>query len=542
MILPQSPLFRRLALAFLLLAPPLYGLGSLGLGMDANWDLRNYHWYNAYAVLTGRIGFDFLPAQMPSFYSPLLDVPFYWAASALPAPLAGFLLGTVQGVNLSLVFALALAALRSWPEGWRVAWAALLGLMAGLGGGTLGLAGTTFYDNVTSLGVLGAWLLVAVGLPAMRAGGRMGWAGLGWSGAAGLLAGVAMGLKNPAVIYAVGLCAGFLALPLPPVRRLALAFVFGVGVLAGLAAAGGPWMWHLWTEYGNPLFPHMNHIFRSPLAAPEDYRNTAFVLRGWKEALAFPFVMTADPLRVGEVPWFDLRVVVLYLLVPASVLLALAGRRLGWAGRGDVALADPALTRFTLLALAAAYGVWLYLFCIYRYLVTVEMLAPLAIVMTAGLLPLGRRLRVALALALLLLVQGAMTPANWGRMAWTPRWVEAEVPPIADPDHTMVLMGGYWAISHVIPFFPPQIPFVRIQSNFLQPDSVGNGHLAWLQARVAAHRGPFLMLSTIPDTAGAGRAAALMGLRLNPAGCRPIPNNLGEPLALCPVVREQKLE
>jgi hypothetical protein len=135
------------------------------------------------------------------------------------------------------------------------------------------------------------------------------------------------------------------------------------------------------------------------------------------------------------------------------------------------------------------------------------------------------------------LVQATVQPADWGRVAWSRNWVEAEIPPIEAPDDTMVLMAGYWAISHVIPSFPPQIPFVRIQSNFLQPDSVGNGHLRLMKERVAGHKGRFLMLSTIPDTAGAAKAAAMLGLRVDQQDCHVIRNNLGEPLNLCAVQR-----
>ena len=501
---------RRLALAFLVLAPPAYGLLGLALGMDANWDLRNYHWYNAYALLTGRIGVDLLPAQMPTFYNPLLDVPFFLLADRLPAPLAGVLWGTAQGLNLSLLFLLALATLRLGTPRQRVALAAALALMGGLGGGTLGLLGTTFHDNMVSLGVLGALLLVVGGLPA----------------------GIAMGLKNPTVIYAVGLCLAFLILPAPPFRRLWLAFVFGLGVLAGLALSGGFWMAHLWHDYGNPVFPHMNHIFKSPYAAISDYVNAAFFPASALERLFFPAFFTADPLKVGEVPFFDLRVAILFVLVPVAALAAAAG-----GGRRAGALADPAATRFLLGAAAVTYTLWVAMFCIYRYLVPLEMLAPLAIVMAAGLLPLRRGAALALAGALLVLAQATARPADWGRVPWSARWVEVAVPPIEDPQDTMVLMAGYWAISHVIPAFPPRIPFVRIQSNFLQPDSVGNGHLALLKDKVGAHRGRFLMLSTIPDTPGAAKAAALLGLRVDTGDCRVVANNLGEPLNLCAVHR-----
>ncbi|PWC36151.1 hypothetical protein [Azospirillum sp. TSO35-2] len=523
--------------AFLLLAPLAYGLLTLAFGMDANWDLRNYHWYNGYAMLTGRIGRDLLPAQMPTFYSPLLDVPFYLLASHLPARVAGFIWGTVQGVNLSLLFLLASSCLRNGPALQRTLIAMALAVMGGLGGGTLGLIGTTFQDNVVSLGVLGALVVVARGLPGILDGRAL--PAFGRVAAAGLFAGAAMGLKNPTVIYAVGLCLAFLALPAAPWRRLWLAFFFGIGVLGGLALGGGVWMAHLWHDYGNPVFPHMNHIFKSPFAALSDYVNVGFFPPSLLARLFFPFVFTVSPLTVGEVPWFDLRVLALFVLVPVGFVGVLAGRSLG--KRNDWLTEGPA-TRYLLVALTVTYALWVVMFCIYRYLVPLEMLAPLALVMAVGLLPLAHRLRIGLAVALLALVQLTVQPADWGRIPWPTgadqRWVTAEVPPIEDADDTMVLMAGYWAIAHVIPSFPPRTTFVRIQSNFLQPDSVGNGYLAILKDKVAAHRGPFLMLSTVPDTAGAAKAAALMGLRLDPQRCRVIPNNLGEPLNLCTVSRE----
>lgn len=528
---------RLIGIAFLLLAPPAYGLLTLAFGMDANWDLRNYHWYNGYAMLTGRIGRDLLAAQMPTFYSPFLDVPFYWLATHLPARAAGFLWGTLQGINLSLLYLLASFSLRNVPTPKRTLIAMALAVAGGLGGGTLGLIGTTFQDNVVSLGVLGAAAVIAGSLPGILDGRPL--PSFARVAAAGLLAGAAMGLKNPTVIYAVGLCLGFLALPARPWRRLWLAFFFGIGVLVGLGLGGGVWMAHLWHDYGNPVFPHMNHIFKSPFAALSDYVNVSFFPPGLWQRLFFPFVFTVSPLTVGEVPFFDLRVLALFVLVPVGVVCAAATGMLG--KRNDWLTAVPA-TRFLLAAMTVTYVLWVAMFCIYRYLVPLEMLAPLALVMAVGLLPLARRLRIGLAMALLAVVQLTVQPADWGRVDWPTgaddRWVEADVPAIADPDDTMVLMAGYWAISHVIPSFPARVTFVRIQSNFLQPDSVGNGYLAILKDKVASHRGPFLMLSTIPDTPGAAKAAGLLGLRLDPQRCRPIPNNLGETLNLCAVDRE----
>jgi hypothetical protein len=45
------------------LLPLLFGLLSLALGQDDNWDLRNYHLYNPFALVNGKIGLDLAPGQ-----------------------------------------------------------------------------------------------------------------------------------------------------------------------------------------------------------------------------------------------------------------------------------------------------------------------------------------------------------------------------------------------------------------------------------------------------------------------------------------------
>ena len=43
------------------------------------------------------------------------------------------------------------------------------------------------------------------------------------------------------------------------------AFVFGLAVLAGTLVTAGMWMWSLWTQFRNPIFPHANIWFKSPV-------------------------------------------------------------------------------------------------------------------------------------------------------------------------------------------------------------------------------------------------------------------------------------
>src|SRR5438105_2208625 len=77
------------------------------LGQDANWDLKNYHLYNAYALLAGRWGIDFIPASLQTFFNPLADIPYYILATkvflTLPRVLAA-VLGLYYGALAYFVF------------------------------------------------------------------------------------------------------------------------------------------------------------------------------------------------------------------------------------------------------------------------------------------------------------------------------------------------------------------------------------------------------------------------------------------------------
>ncbi len=50
------------------------GLINCNLGTDGSWDLYAYHYYNGYAALNNRVGFDILPASLQTYFNPILDI------------------------------------------------------------------------------------------------------------------------------------------------------------------------------------------------------------------------------------------------------------------------------------------------------------------------------------------------------------------------------------------------------------------------------------------------------------------------------------
>jgi hypothetical protein len=221
------------------------------------------------------------------------------------------------------------------------------------------------------------------------------------------------------------------------------------------------------------------------------------------------------------------------VVLPIAALVSLITPR-----HSGIALSAPNPTRWLLTAIALSYAAWAWMFCIYRYAVPIEMLAPLGIVLALGLMPLSPKLRWSAAALVLAVLQATTVWGTWGRSDWARHVVEFNMPAIPDPDHTMVLIGGYQPVGHLIPAFPPQIPFVRLQSNFVQPDSTDNGYSEVLRRRVMEHHGDYFMMATVPDTDIAADAAAFYGLTLDWDSCQILHNNLGEPHSFCAVRRE----
>jgi hypothetical protein len=531
---PKGQTARVLALGLLGLAPLVFGALALLLGQDANWDLRNYHYYNAYALLNGRYGFDLLPSQTPYFYNPALDVPFYLLATHAPARAAGFALGLVQGLNFILLFMLAHAALILARPRAKVLLCAVLAALGMAGGGGIALLGTTFYDNVTSLGLFLSALLVIRCFETLSTSSSTRAAAYAFL--IGLPSGFVMGLKLPCVIFCLGLDAAFLVMPVRGGRRFLLGFAFGVGVLLGACITLGPWAWYLWTHFGNPLFPYFNEIFKSPLAPFTSARDIQFIPNRARDLLLFPFIFALNPARVGEIPWRDWSIPFLYAALPIALLARLA---FGRARERTDAAVWPYAARYLLAMAAISYAAWLFVFSIYRYLVPLEMLAPLLVVVTCDLLPFRPQPRALITAFILLVLAVTVEPGNWSRRAvWLDHFVEAQIPPLGDTSNPMILMAGFEPYAHLVTQFPPEIPFVRIESNFASPGE-DKGINKIIADRIKAHEGRFMLLIPPWQRALGDDALQKLQLAVVPGSCQTVIDRLydDKALDLCGVKR-----
>jgi hypothetical protein len=519
--------------AFLICTVLFWAAFVIVLGKDTSWDFRNYHWYGPYALFNHRLGIDVAVAHQASWYNPYLDIPFYLLATHLPAWVAVGVLGAVQGANVVPLYLMARHSLRL-PD--VKLWAGALAILGQAGAHTLTEFGTTYYDNVMSVLVFAGLAILVVKRETLREGAMKHAAGL--SLLAGFITGCAMGLKLPEVPFCAGFAAALVALGGSWRQQAVRLVAGGIGGVIGAALFAGPWMLHIWELTGNPLFPYWNDYWHSPLALAEPYRDLRFLpsYRPWWQQLLFPVLFTIDWHVANDLGFQDIRVLVAYFTVIGAGLVWLFRRQ----NRDPLVRNDAAMP---LLAFAAvSYFVWLRLFAIYRYIITLEMLAPLLVVAAVGLMPGSRRRRL---LALGVLCFAALVTARSDFLEHAPLddpYIQVALPPIAHPERTMVVMAGDAPMGFIATQLPPQIPVLRIDGWMVQPRDA-SGLTQAMKARVAAHLakgGDIYLMAEAADMVRARKAVADYGLAIRLTECQQFDTNLGGDYRWCPVTKTNR--
>lgn len=530
---PSATADRRLALApaeWLFVALVVLGWGAfvISLGKDMSWDFRNYHWYIPYAFLNGRLGFDIAVAHQASYYNPLLDVPFYLLASHMPAWFALGTMGAIQGANVVPIYLIIRSLLRI--EEKKLA-AAVLTVVCMTGGLSVGLSGTTYYDTVMSVFVLSGLAILITQRDTLEAGTPARGALL--TALAGFVVGAAVGLKLPEAPYALGFAAMAALLPGDFKHRSTRLLAGGAAGTLAVAIFAGLWMIKIWHLTGNPLFPYFNDHFHSALALSADYRDLRFVPTTWQNILLFPLLFSIDWRIADDLPFTDIRVGVAYIFILITFAV--------WAFRRRAR--DPVMAQDGIVALLGfmivSYVAWLLIFAIYRYIVLLEMIAPILIVGAIGSWRIPQASRLVAIGTVLLLAVACTRYDTLERAPVDDPYIQMTLPPIPDPDHSMLLMTGEAPLGYIAPLLPPQMPILRIDGWMIQPQD-GSKLTGVARARVNAFKGDLYVLSNEFELPRTDDALAAYGLATVTAECEDVSTNLGGPYRFCPLMRKPK--
>lgn len=169
---------------------------------------------------------------------------------------------------------------------------------------------------------------------------------------------------------------------------------------------------YLWKETGNPVFPFMNALFRSPSYPEVNFRDDRFGLRRFSDFFTTPVKLASgSPAGTSELDFQDSRL--LLMLLSLVLLLTLAFMK-SFRSKDKELGSIYCLGIFILLA----YISWGYLFGISRYFLSIEMLIPLfacGVILHLGLSNHNRKhIGILIVLAISLITTNKTTSVNWG--------------------------------------------------------------------------------------------------------------------------------
>jgi len=455
------------------------------LGKDMASDTLSYHLYAGFNAVHDRFAQDYFPAGPQSYFNPYSYVPFYYLAnSALSSLQVCSLLAIVHSIMLWLTYELALAVCPWDDKHRRLAFALCAVAFALVNPILLQQIGSTFADITTGELVLAGWLLLAL---AVRAPGTARVI------CAGLLCGIATGLKLTNGVHAISGFAVLIMLPLSLRGRIRAGLAYGISLGLGFLAAAAPWSYRLELRFGNPLFPLMNNVFRSPEYTTEAASAFRFMPSTVAEALWRPFAMI-DPVTMvhEELRAPDPRYAILLILTGALFCRWLWRRRVAASSQPAV-IADAVSTR-TLAAIGCGFAVdwaaWLSGSGNSRYFLPMSSVAAVVTVALLFRLFAARPKARNYVLAVILGVQGIQlwmgADYRWNQTPWDDRWINIVVPARLKSEPNLFLTMGAQTNSFVAPYLSPDAGLINFSGLYtLGPDGASGAHIESLINRYA---------------------------------------------------------
>lgn len=500
------------------------------LGKDMASDALSYHIYAGFSAVHDRFAQDYFPAGPQSYFNPYIYVPLYYLiSSSLSSLEISSVLAIAHSVILWLTYELAVSVCPSDDRRQRLIFGLCGVAFALINPILLQQIGSTFADITTGELVLAGWLLLALAIRTPSAARIIG---------AGLLCGVATGLKLTNAVHAIAGFAVLTMLPLTPWGRIRQGLAYGISLGLGFLVIAAPWSYRLERRFGNPLFPMMNNVFRSPEFTTETARATRFIPDSFAEALWRPFAMI-DPVSMvhEELRAPDPRYAVLVILLGAFFCRWLWRRRAASAGQPVMSAGSASARALAALGcgLAVDWAAWLSASGNSRYFLPMSSVAAVVVV---GLLyrffatqPKARNY----ILAGILGVQGVQlwmgTAYRWNDTPWDDHWINIVVPARLKSDPNLYLTMGTPTNSFVAPYLSPDSGLVNFIGLYtLGPEGANGARIASLVNQFAPNirilvRGERLYRKDerrMPNTAQIDDALRPFSLRVDESDCATI--------------------
>jgi hypothetical protein len=511
-----------LVLLFFILA---FGILAVSLGMDINWDLLNYHFYNGFAALHHRLDVDIAPAFMQTYLNPFFDVINYLFIILQHPKVSIFLLGTFSGGIAFFVFLISRLLFAELARQDAIIYVILACAIGLTGSANLSLAGTTTNDTkMTLMIVMALYFLIKGSRQDDTQAKRFS------VFVAGIIGGMVIGFKMIAACYIFGL---LVAVWFSNMGQFRL-FLFALAL--GFLTVNGYWMLLLYKNFHSPFYPLYNNIFHSPLAPVFNFNlpPTTTVHLRWIDLVMLPLYMFHRNKLITELFIRDLRIGLVFLLAVICF-----GKSILWPDK--VVKRDPAW-RLLVTFFVVSYAGWLLVLQNYRYILPLEILTGFMLIYF--LREYLSTVACQLVLAGLLLLMGATTIyPNWGRVPYDDKYFAVVTPTI--PGNAEVIIANQ-PMAYLIPFFPPTVNFIGmpfVQLGIVDAESEAKPlRLLFKQVILKIQKDSFLKplyllrLQKI-DKVGVRTVANLKrhNLVIDASQCKIFGTNVGKKYEICPL-------
>ena len=392
------------------------GLVNLSLGVGMDWDYMSYHYYNAYAFLNDRIGYDLMPAGVQSYLNPILDIISYFVVNSLrqyPKFLL-FIQGLPYGV---LAFTIYLLNRTIFINCLDKKFANYIFIFVStalcISEATLvSEIGMSFNDIFPSTLCVVALILLIKSIREYKSKFVM------W---AGFLIGLACGLKFTFACFAISILISYMFFV--PRKNIYEVFnragLFSLFMFIAFVLVEGWWAYILWKQFKNPMFPFYNGIFKSDLYAAINYHDVKFFKLPYLKRLFLPLYWFDNTNYVVlEASFFDLRHIFMYLATIFTPFLLLTNLIISFLKNEEVKIdSEKKIYLFLVFYVIFGYLIWAKLFCHERYLLPILILNGTMIVLAFIQFSnwLKKREVYSILIFILLIANVNYKSVNWGR-------------------------------------------------------------------------------------------------------------------------------
>jgi hypothetical protein len=227
-----------------------------------------------------------------------------------------------------------------------------------------------------------------------------------------------------------------------------------MGVFGGVVLSAGWWMLQLWKQFGNPMFPMLNHVFKSPNFTAENFTHERFLPSSVVEWATLPFRMALPANGVyTETAAPDIRFAA--IIICGFFLVCLIFWRRTRLSQRTIAL----LTFFTV-----AYIGWSVTSGNGRYLMPLLVLAgPVIVALITAITRSGKARAYLLSAVFVVQAFGVVVGADkrWGAAEWSDTWFGLELPAGFREDPGLYISIDHQPAAFLAAYAHPQSGFVN---------------------------------------------------------------------------------